>query len=274
MDGRITTVSRTLSTTSMDSPTPSRIAPMISSLFLAIAIVAGSSMMANAFYKLKASGQTIGVTGSSERVVTSDTVKWTGVIMKSVEATALRDASMQMQQDAGAVVAALKAVGVPETAITLQPMSVSAVCENQGSVAYDKGGTYCGAGRVSGYNVQQQIFVESHDVTVVSKASREVPAKIVNQGIVFSTVSLEYYYSQLDGIKLDLIADATRNAKQRAGRIAESTGSRIGAIEQASQGVFQVTAVNSTDISDYGSFDVTSLQKKVTAVVKATFRME
>ncbi len=258
----------------METSSPSRLAPIVSSLLLGASIVAGSAIFAQAFYQLKASGHTIGVTGSVERTVTSDTVKWTSVITKSIDVAGLKDGSSQMRTDVANAVALLKSSGIVENTITIQPMSVSAVCENQGSLAYDRGGTYCGSGRVGGYNLQQMILVESHDVHAVTKAARESAPKLLADGLVFSTVSLEYYFSKLDELKLDLLAEATKNAKMRAERMAQSTGGRIGKIQQAAQGVFQVTAVNSLDISDYGSYDTTSPEKKVTAVVKTTFTLE
>ncbi|MFA5160529.1 MAG: SIMPL domain-containing protein, partial [Candidatus Omnitrophota bacterium] len=42
----------------------------------------------------------------------------------------------------------------------------------------------------------------------------------------------------------------------------------------AKMGVFQITPVNSTEISDWGMNDTTSLDKKVTAVVNASFSIE
>jgi hypothetical protein len=38
-------------------------------------------------------------------------------------------------------------------------------------------------------------------------------------------------------------------------------------------GVFQVTSPNSTQVSDYGTCDTTTLQKDVTAVVNVTFAL-
>ncbi|MDD4879214.1 MAG: SIMPL domain-containing protein, partial [Candidatus Omnitrophica bacterium] len=39
----------------------------------------------------------------------------------------------------------------------------------------------------------------------------------------------------------------------------------------ADMGVFQITPVNSTEVSDWGSNDTSSLEKKVFAVVHADF---
>jgi uncharacterized protein len=38
-------------------------------------------------------------------------------------------------------------------------------------------------------------------------------------------------------------------------------------------GVFQVTSPNSTQVSDYGEYDTSTLEKDVTAVVNVTFSL-
>ena len=71
-----------------------------------------------------------------------------------------------------------------------------------------------------------------------------------------------------------MMGEATKNAMERASRIAESTGRKINQVQSATMGVFQVTSVNSTDISDYGFYDTSAIQKKVTAVVRASFDLK
>ena len=68
-----------------------------------------------------------------------------------------------------------------------------------------------------------------------------------------------------------MLREATKDAKKRAEEIASSSGNKIGAIRSAKMGVFQITPVNSYDVSDWGNNDTTSLEKKVNAVVKADF---
>ncbi len=71
-----------------------------------------------------------------------------------------------------------------------------------------------------------------------------------------------------------MLAKATENAKQRAASMVQSTGNKIGSIRSARMGVFQITPVTSTDVSDWGENDTSSLDKKVMAVVGATFAIE
>ena len=71
-----------------------------------------------------------------------------------------------------------------------------------------------------------------------------------------------------------MLAKATEDAKQRATSMANSTGNKIGFMRSAKMGVFQITSVTSTDVSDYGENDTSSLDKKVMAVLTASFAIE
>ena len=53
--------------------------------------------------------------------------------------------------------------------------------------------------------------------------------------------------------------------------IVSSTGGKIGNLKSAKMGVFQIVPKNSTEVSDYGINDTSSIDKKVIAVVNATF---
>jgi hypothetical protein len=112
--------------------------------------------------------------------------------------------------------------------------------------------------------------VQSSDVEGVTKVAQG-SGEIINQGVIFSSQPLQYFYSKLSELKLDMLAQATQDAQSRASRIATSAGSKLGSLRSADMGVFQITPVNSTDLSDYGEYDTTSIQKQITAVVHATF---
>ena len=71
-----------------------------------------------------------------------------------------------------------------------------------------------------------------------------------------------------------MLSKATEDAKSRAISMAQSTGNKIGVIRSAKMGVFQITPATSTDVSWYGENDTSSLEKKVMAVVTASFSIE
>jgi hypothetical protein len=84
----------------------------------------------------------------------------------------------------------------------------------------------------------------------------------------------QYLYTQLSQLRVEMVAEATKDAQARAEAIAKSTGNTVGSIRSAKTGVFQITSRNSTDVSDYGIYDTSSLEKDITAVVSVQFGME
>lgn len=108
---------------------------------------------------------------------------------------------------------------------------------------------------------------------MITRLSME-STELIDQGVEFSSGAPEYYYTKLDELKIEMLAKATQNAKQRAENMTQATGNKIGLMRSAKMGVFQITPINSTDVSDWGVNDATSLEKKVTAVVTVSFAIE
>ena len=75
-------------------------------------------------------------------------------------------------------------------------------------------------------------------------------------------------------LMIEMLAQATKDAKQRAESMVKSTGSHIGVMNSAKMGVFQIVAKDSTDVSDYGIYNTTARDKKINAVVNATFTIK
>ena len=71
-----------------------------------------------------------------------------------------------------------------------------------------------------------------------------------------------------------MLAEAARDAHDRAQQIAGSNGRKAGDLRSAQMGVLQVTAADSTQFSGEGVNDTTSLEKDITAIVHATFAID
>ena len=56
--------------------------------------------------------------------------------------------------------------------------------------------------------------------------------------------------------------------------IAKAAGSKVGNVRSANTGVVQITPRFSTEVSDYGMNDVTTIEKDITTVVKVTFALQ
>ena len=84
----------------------------------------------------------------------------------------------------------------------------------------------------------------------------------------------QYYYSKLSDMKVNLLKEATTDAKVRAAAMLNATHNKVGNIESVRMGVFQITPVDSTSVSDMGINDTSTIEKKVTAVANVVFRIK
>jgi hypothetical protein len=208
------------------------------------------------------SDNSLQVTGSAKRLVTSDVVKWNTGFSRSVGVNALKSGYDQMASDLEKVQAFLKSEGIDEKDIT-----VSIIYLNQ-QYDYSKSGSY-----LTGYDLRQNIQIQSTDIAKITNLAKNTQ-KLIEQGVIFSTQSLEYYYSKLPETRVELLADAVKDAQNRAEKIAQSSGQAVGSLKSASVGVVQLMPVNSVEISDYGTYDTSSIEKEMMITVRTTFRMK
>ena len=96
----------------------------------------------------------------------------------------------------------------------------------------------------------------------------------MDKGIDIDVRSTSYSYSKLPDLKVQLLNKATTDAKQRASAMLKSTNNHVGKIQSVQMGVFQITPVDSTDVSDMGINDTTTIEKKITAVSNVTFEVK
>ncbi len=234
---------------------------------LPLSIVAGSLIvcaiiMAMAWKSNSQANQTISVTGSAKKSIVSDHAVLRGTI--SVQANTAEAAFRALQQQRPILMAWLAEQGFPQDKVTLSAITNSAVYETteQGALT----------NVIRGYVYSQRIAVESGDVKKIQQMSLDI-ASLIEKGVYFNVESPEYYYTELAKIKIEIQAEAAKDAAVRAERIAESTGRSLGPLRNARMGVLQITPKNSNEISDYGVNDVSSIEKEITAVVNASFQI-
>jgi hypothetical protein len=115
--------------------------------------------------------------------------------------------------------------------------------------------------------------VRSNEVEKIAKIARE-STELINQGILIESIAPEYHYTKLGDLKIEMLAAAAKDAKERATKIAESTGSSIGSVRTARMGVLQITPADSNEVSDSGMNDTSALTKDITAVVNIGFAVD
>ena len=120
------------------------------------------------------------------------------------------------------------------------------------------------------YQLSQPVIIKSNDVQKIKEISSDIQS-LFEKGVDINIMSTEYFYSKLADLKVDLLKDATTDAKDRATAMLKATHNRPGKIQSVQMGVFQITPVDSTNVSDMGINDTSTIDKKVTAVANVVF---
>ena len=228
---------------------------------IAAAAVLSTIILSKTLIQMKRfSQEMISVTGSAEQNITSDYAVWRGEFWR--RDPLMTSAFAAAKEDLKKVREYLIAKGVRESDIVAAQASTS--------ILYKKNEKGNDTNEIEGYQITQSIEIRTTDVLKAAEIAR-LSTELIDQGIQFTSQSPEYFYTKLADLKVEMLAKATENAKLRADQMAKSTGNRIGLMRSARMGVFQITPVNSLEVSDWGVNDTSSLEKKVTAVVNVSF---
>jgi hypothetical protein len=96
------------------------------------------------------------------------------------------------------------------------------------------------------YIVNQTLMVRTEDPDEVRRASQDV-GELVEEGVVLGAnmgpeQGPTYLFTRLNDLKPEMIAEATASAREAAERFAADSGSELGGIRHANQGVFVIQA--------------------------------
>lgn len=230
---------------------------------LAIGLVLSSIILGWSYTRVKKGDEAVAVTGSARKRIKSDLVTWSAGV--SSQASQLSDAYRQISETVPRIKQYLISKGVAEN-----QMSVSSISS---STLYGRDANGNQTSEITGYSLRQQVEVRSTDVERIAQIAREA-TELINQGILLESNSPQYLYTKLSDLKVEMLGEAARDAKTRAEQIAASTGNKIGTLRSARMGVMQITAADSTEVSDSGISDTSSIEKDVTAVVNISFAVE
>ncbi len=231
---------------------------------IAVATIAASMIFSGGALKImKFTREQINVTGSATKEIKSDYVIWNGSFSRREKD--LKTAYKGLKEDLDKVRQYLSAKGVDPKEVIISQISTCSIYKKN-----DKGND---TNEIQWYSLNQSVEIRSGDVERVTAVSRE-STELIEQGVEFFSGSPQYFYTKLDELKLEMLAKASENAKQRAENMVKATGNKIGFMRNAKMGVFQITPITSTDVSDWGINDTTSLDKKVMSVVTASFSIQ
>ena len=206
------------------------------------------------------SNQVINVTGSAKREIVSDLGVIKGTV--SVEGTTAEAAYKELQRQIPLLLDYLSSKGFPKNKIDLLTINSYPL--------YQMGANGYTTNIIRGYTYSQRFQFNSTDVQKIKAISLDLPS-VVERGVNLQLDMPEYHYTRLADLKIEIQAEAAKDAKTRAEKIAQATDREIGPLRDAKMGVIQITPRLSNQVSDYGINDLSSIDKEITAVVNASF---
>jgi uncharacterized protein len=229
---------------------------------LSASLIVSSFLWAGAIRNIKRVDDALLITGSAKRPIKADYIVWR-VSISSQQPTA-QLAYQQLKGWTDRVQRYLKEAKIPDAEVSLNSLETTSIPEvNNGRET----------GKTLAYKLTQKLEIRSTQVDRYSKLSQQIN-DLINEGISLTSEPPEYLYNELSKLRIEMVAEATKDAKARAESIAKSTGNRVGGVRSADTGVFQITPRNSTAVSNGGSYDTTSIEKDITAVVSVKFGID
>lgn len=225
-------------------------------LAVMVGLIVLGAMIPRAVEKYRSYDRTVNVKGLCEREVKADKVIWP--VVYKVMADDVR--SIYAQTDAGnaQILAFLESGGIAADEITVAVPQISDKLANE----------YGDNNRAFRYIAKNVITVCTSDVDkVLALMSRQ--SELLKKGVVTGGSSqwenpVEFRYEGLNGIKPEMIEEATRNAREAAQKFAKDSDSRLGKIKTANQGTFTIENRDSN----------TPYIKKVRVVTSVTYYLK
>lgn len=239
---------------------------VITAVVLSLGFVIGIAIFANAFKNRNSGDNTISVTGLGSKTFTSDLITWNGSFSETD--FDLKKAYDQLASDRNTIEEYLISKGIAKEQIIFSAVNTY---KN-----YNYNTDEYGRSRqtFAGYELSQSVSIESKEVEKIEALSRNI-TEIINRGIEFTSSPPNYFYTKLSEVKHEMIAEATKDAKLRAQKIAENSGAKLGKLKNARTGIIQITAPNSDEDYSYGgTYNTSSKEKEASITIKLEYMVD
>jgi hypothetical protein len=199
------------------------------------------------------------VTGSARASVRADRALWT--ISVSEQSVDLPTAIGRTNAGMDLVSGYLTSNGIAEDQLSFGGLTTSVNYEY-----FDGNFT----GNVIGYGAYRELKVRTDDVDLIDRLSRGI-GTVLESGYAISAWAPEYYLTILPELRPQLLEEAVADALARAEAMVSVTGGEVAGVRTVRSGPFQVSSPDSVEVSDFGLYDTSTIDKTVTATVTVTF---
>lgn len=242
---------------------PSRLGFFLLGITLAFGFIIGADRIGKAIAYRRSSPE-LSVRGVATQPAKADVATMSYTLGWRGENYAAGRAQLESRRDA--LVAKLRAAGVPATDIQVRAQDYNRYLPAPAGTKPENMGKYA-RGNAPEFVIEQEIALRTSQVDTIAKLALE-PVEFVDEVIV-SRSTPAYRINQLDEAKRDLLEAATKDARRRADVLVAGSGSKVGSLLEASQGMFEVTSPDNPG-ADY---DTTSINKVIRVVVTLRFEI-
>ena len=204
---------------------------LYSGMFIMVGLVVLGLMIPRAVGKYRSYDRTVNVKGLCEKEVMADKVIWP--VVYKVMADDIQSIYDQTDRNNATIKAFLESGGVDASEITVSVPQISDKYANEYG-SNDRAFRYIATNVMTVYTDKVEVVLE-----LMSKQSELLKKGIVTGGNSWEN-PVEFKYEGLNGIKPEMIEEATKNAREAADKFAKDSDSRLGKIKTASQGTFTI----------------------------------
>ena len=204
---------------------------LLRTVILSVAMVFAAGLVGRGIVQFRLADRYVSVKGVAERDVAADVGIWPLRFVSTDDL--LERAREKIEADRLRVTAFLARAGIDSAHVSLRDLEVTDAQAN----VYSQGPVR------SRFIVSMTVVVRSADVEGLRRASQAV-SELVASGVVLSGGPFgsgpTYLFTRLNDLKPEMLAESTANARKAAQEFARESGSRVGAIRRAYQGIFEI----------------------------------
>lgn len=240
---------------------------MLRTIVFSIALVVAAAVLGHQVKQVGGGRETISVKGLAEKPVKADRAEWR--VQIQVKGDTIASALDKLRKERPQLDAFLARAGFPKDALT---ESNEAVEPNYEQVEGRNGNMHSVQ---QGHVARQSVTIDSTDLPKILAASRAI-VQYEAEGHPVSYGEPQYLVSNLEEVKMSLIAAAMENSRARAGEFAKSGDVEVGRMRSASQGAFYILAAGGDqDVSDWGgAYDKSTVDKVARVVVTVDYAID
>lgn len=197
---------------------------IVPSIVLALGLIIGGWILGSKFYKSRMSNRVVTVKGLAEMPVEANLGAWS--LESRTDGQSFESVRNELTRQAETIKNWLMQKG-----FTADEMKIEAINVRRNYYTRDGQPPYNGSVKVS---------LKTNNVDALETASEQT-TELLDRGVFLNgdewAIRPKFYFTKINDVKSELLADATKAARESAEQFANDSGARVGGIKRANQGI-------------------------------------